>query len=654
MPEEIPNRAFDWIESQEYKDRLIKIEEYNRRLTEGQGISYFTPHDATHCIAVENMVKDLINTTGINLTDLEKFILFCAVWTHDLGMFPKIQGKFCEAQKIPNEMRSTENLRDIHDQISAWYLLNYSDEIMKISADESEDEIIVKNALTNYARTISSISRFHRMKYDINECKSDRFLKGEKVRTQALACYLRLGDTLHVDSTRFNRSLFDVLQIGQLDRSARLHWIKSYVVSNIYLDPLNETITVNIDLPDLGFSPGKDKDDWTESVRSIESAIIGDIYADVLAVREIFKREGLRAYSLVKPNTTYIQGYSKEDIEEIRGVISDLGIVFSPNTSKVIEKTMDSITSLCRIEFERSDVFYNQMTLLFSYLDRVHDSRPCHVGLSKVTENARKIFHFYYPDARVDHAAIPKSHIDECRQAIRAKIEELNDERKNFKEEIRSLCREPLLENIENIILFGFSEMVKDFLVSYGKEHPSWKEKLKIFVLECAGKRRLSSNNKIEYNDGVHYAIQLSKCNFKRISLIPDVSMGSLAYYLSLKEKIDRTLVLFGVNGIDQETFDFGHNSGHLMVAILAKYFGIKVDVVTDSFKLGKIDWKPRAIRRTPWLTGEDDIVSELKRHNIELINCLEDRIPTHLVADIISDKMLVEKARNIIEPSSR
>jgi translation initiation factor 2B subunit (eIF-2B alpha/beta/delta family) len=584
------------------------------------------------------MVKALIEKSEVELTDLEKFILFSAIWTHDLGMFEGVAGKFFEAQNIPVNDRSAQTIRDRHNEISAWYLSSNVGEIMKIQSDEDEEiKAAIDNRLRNYVYTINVISQFHRMSEDINDCPRERFLKGEKIRACLLACLLRLGDTLHVDSSRFDRRLYDVLQIGQLDRGARLHWLKSYVVSNVYLDPKNETVFVNIDLPAASIKSFQNNEvNWEESSKNLQIAIISDIFDDVLAVRKTFREYGLPAYSMVKPNITFIPGYSQRDSEEIAGIVSDLGVVFSPNTSKVMEKALDSIGSLCKIKFDRSEYLYNQMNQLLLYLSNVHESRPCHVGLRKITEAVNNIFDKTFSKRDIKNVA--EVEVVECQKAITDKINEIRKERETCAIKLYTKCEGDLLNGVENIIVFGYSEMVTKFLEEYGKHHPSWKEELKLYVLECGGKRRFGSSNNIEYNDGVYYALQLSKHNFKNIYLLPDTSFGSLAYNLERQEKVAKSLVLFGVNGIYEESYDCGHTSGHLMIAIVAERFGIPLKVITDSFKIGKVKWNPMLERKTPWLTGVRDLLNDLQKHNIMLRNYLEDRIPRDLITEIIID----------------
>lgn len=492
--------------------------------------------------------------------------------------------------------------------------------------------------LRNYVYTINVVSQFHRMREDINDCPKERFLKDEKISTRLLAGFLRLGDTLHVDSSRFDERLYDVLQIGQLDRSARLHWLKAYVVSNVYLDPESETVFVNIDLP-ISFKSSQSNEVDEEGVRNLVSAIIDDLSEDVRIVRETFKDHGLPTYERVKPNICFVPGHSEKDIEEIKGMISDLGVVFFPNTSKVMEKALDSITSICKIDFgTRAEHFENQMGQLLLYLQNVHEKRPCHVGLRKIIKAAYEVFNKRpFKDAKV-REGISEAEIKRCQGEIRDRLDRIREERRKYLESLYDKCKYPLLDDFENIILFAYSETVTTFLDKYSEHHPSWKDRIKLYLLECSGKRRLTSNNKIEYNDGLYYAFQLSKYGFKNIKLLPDTSFSSLACYLKENGLEKKSLVLFGVNGIDENTKDCGHTSGHLMVAIVAKRCHIPVKVIADSFKIGVIEWNQTLTRDTPWLTGERNILNDIEKHNVTLANYVEDRIPIKLIDEIIKD----------------
>jgi translation initiation factor 2B subunit (eIF-2B alpha/beta/delta family) len=651
------SRWREWIGIQEYRERLQAIECYITELPKHINTSGYTPHDVNHCLAVESMVKALIRKSTVKLddlekdivklTDLEKFILFGAVWLHDLGMFETISRGFFKSQGNQGKSYSLQDARDRHDEISAWYLSSNYRKILGIKSDKGKSREIIDNKLRNYVYTINVISRFHRMRENISDCPKERFLKGEKIRTRLLACFLRLGDTLHVDSSRFDERLYEVLQIGQLDRGARLHWLKSYVVSNIYLDPRSETVFVNIDLP-MSFKSPQGNEVDREGVKNLVSAIIHDLFDDALIVREVFKSYGLSAYERVKPNICFVPGYSQKYSDELEGVMNDLGVVFFPNTSKVIEKAFGSVVSICNMKFEeRADYLENQMKELLKYLKDVHKKRPCHVGLGKIIAATEEAFDSFQSNIK-DAKNVTAKQVKDCQREIRNKINKLKEKREDHLKKLYRKCKSNLLDGFKNIILFAYSETVTTFLNKYGEHHPSWKDKIKLYVLEGSGKKRFANNNKIEFSDGLYYVFQLSKHNFKNISLLPDTSFGSLASHLKEEKKKGKgkSLVLFGVNGIcKKDNYSCGHTSGHLMVAIVAKRHKIPVKVIADSFKIGEIDWNPTLTRDTPWLTGERDLLDEIKRRGITLKNYVEDRIPMELIDEIVKDGDNIERS---------
>lgn len=654
------------IDTFDYNTCLEGVREYVRELCKQQkNPTYYTPHDANHCYAVEQMVVALIKESKPKLSDLERFILFSAAWTHDLGMLDSVADEFFKHKKS-NGQNTAQNIRKKHDKISAWHLSSNYKKIFLIKSDnlalpvKDEDEVKdevkdevnneVNNMLRNYAYTINIISKFHRMEADINDCPKQRYVKGEVVKTRLLAAFLRLGDTLHVDSSRFDRRVYDVLLLGQLDRSARLHWLKSYVVSNVYLDSGTGTIFVNIDLPECNELFESDKTDGVESIKSLENAIISDIFNDVLAVSDVFREHGLPAYAMVKPNLSLVPGFPSKDIEEIKGIIGDLGVAFSPNTSKVIEKAFDSITSLCNIDFgTKSEQFHLQMRQLLAYLDEVHKIRPCHVALGKVIGTAKEVFKSEWKKVGLKDTADEKKRqkqIRQCQRAISTELDELKVQREQNIKKLYGLCCETdLLKPYKNIILFAYSEMVTTFLEKYGRFHQEWKENVNLYVLECSGKRRLKSNESMEYIDGLYYASQLSLRNFKNISLLPDTSFGSLVYNFEEDKEIEESLILFGVNGIDEGNEDCGHTSGHLMIALIAEKCGIPVWIIADSFKRGKIKWERKLMRGSSWLVGQKKLENNLKQRNIMPINYLEDRIPRKLINKIITEEYTENRA---------
>ncbi|MCW3128984.1 MAG: hypothetical protein N2V75_02620 [Methanophagales archaeon] len=103
------DRWVGWIETPEYRERLQVIESHVIKLSSTEiNTTGYNPHDASHCLAVENMVKTLIKKSEVELSDLEKFILFASVWTHDLGMFGSIHKEFFIAQNTESDSKEVQ------------------------------------------------------------------------------------------------------------------------------------------------------------------------------------------------------------------------------------------------------------------------------------------------------------------------------------------------------------------------------------------------------------------------------------------------------------------------------------------------------------------------------------------------------------------
>jgi translation initiation factor 2B subunit (eIF-2B alpha/beta/delta family) len=144
----------------------------------------------------------------------------------------------------------------------------------------------------------------------------------------------------------------------------------------------------------------------------------------------------------------------------------------------------------------------------------------------------------------------------------------------------------------------------------------------------------------MEYNDGFHYAINLSRKGFKNIELMPDASFASLLSCLEYNIDLSkRSCVLLGANGVDKNTKDCGHTSGHLMMAIVAKEYHVPVYIIADSFKIGDIKWNPNLVRdEASWLVGQKSYLDELKNNKITVKNYREDRILREYITGYISN----------------
>lgn len=606
--------------TEEDKEYYEKLKDYVVEKSKVEkGLRYFTPHDCNHCYSVEKIVKILVEKSKVKLNSLEQFILLSAIWTHDLGMIYEIGREYSNTASI-------DEIREKHDEISAWYLKKYFLEIFGLQKETKTPEDRDKQSkVERCVNSINIISKYHRRKEDVNGCPKERFVENKEIRTRLLACLLRLGDTLHVDFSRFDKEFYDILQIGDYSRDARLHWLKSYIVSNVHLDDKKETIFINMDFPEYKTQHDLNERELEEGYVKLASIIKEDVYEDVLDVNETFREYNLTTYTAVKPIINFISGYDEKYSRDIFGIINDIEILLSPNDSKVNKKSLNSIISLCNADFDNYEVFRNQTIQLIKHLEKIYAERPCHLGLGEIINNMTDITNQEFsidPDNGTLHD------IRRIQQVINERITNIREQRQTWEKEVYDQCEEHL-EGIKHIFVCGFSEMVSNFINEYSTRDKGkrFKDEVNIYVLEFGGKRRFLSSNLVEYNDGIFYSIHLKKMGFKNINLMPDTSLASCIKYHKRENIINskNSLVLFGANGIYN---DCGHSSGHLMVAIIAKEFKIPLKVIVNRSKEGEINWNLSKLRKGNWLTGEKDRLKELENYNINLINYLEDQIP--------------------------
>jgi translation initiation factor 2B subunit (eIF-2B alpha/beta/delta family) len=397
------------------------------------------------------------------------------------------------------------------------------------------------------------------------------------------------------------------------------------------LDIEKQIIFITIDLPELKHSDDSELIDNSERLKFF---IYENIYEDLEAVADTIKEYNYKFYSSIKIEENYCPGFQDGIREEVINILNDLNIISAPNSSNVIDKSLKSIDSLSKIKFDNYEIFYKNFSQLVDSLKNIYITRPCHVGLGFIIDRLEGNLEKFPKDTR----AVPNTEIKELMVPIINEMYLILDQRKKSKEQINSKYAGKL-DGKKNIFLFGFSKMVVDLLRSNKAEN--FKNNINMYIFECASKRRFSITNNLEYNDGLHYALELWKVGFKNISILPEASFASLLNDTEAKIDDTNSLLLLGANGIDLEG-NCGHTSGHLMMVIVAQYYHIPVFLVADKFKIGKIAWNPTLKREGPnWLTGKKDLLKDLKNKNINIVNYREDKIPLKMIDELIMDDEL-------------
>jgi translation initiation factor 2B subunit (eIF-2B alpha/beta/delta family) len=330
----------------------------------------------------------------------------------------------------------------------------------------------------------------------------------------------------------------------------------------------------------------------------------------------------------VEPIINYISGHKKEEYEEIIRIINGTEIFLAPNDSAILQKTFNSIYFFCNSEYNNYERFYNETGQLIYFLREIHKKRPCHVGFYKII---KKLEYIYKNEFTQDFNVVGTQKVKDLQKKVKDEINQIEADFRRLENDDENT----ILHDKNNIFLIGFSEMVSNFINKYSDTKNDFKNNVNIYVLELGGKRRFLRNNVVEYNDGIKYAKHIKKLGFKNVNLLPDTSFPSLLCDPDRKINGENSITLLGANGIDANG-NVAHSSGHLMVAIISERYNIPLKVIANKFKTvengEKINWNLSALREVNWLTGQKNILKELKTYEINLISYLEDKIPSKLI----------------------
>lgn len=197
----------------------------------------FTLHNVGHSFRImEYMDKILANKEELN--ELEITLLIYSALLHDIGMavskedinlikaneFPHCDIKFSAMVKLMNGDENEalqEYVRRIHSKLSANYILT-----------ELKDKLTVPNYPTlSFADDLALICQSHTEDFEWIQRNLKQYeVKGVyNYNPQYIACLLRLGDILDIDSNRTPYNLYKLIEpTGMSDAE----WQQHYVISN--------------------------------------------------------------------------------------------------------------------------------------------------------------------------------------------------------------------------------------------------------------------------------------------------------------------------------------------------------------------------------------------------------------------------------------
>jgi translation initiation factor 2B subunit (eIF-2B alpha/beta/delta family) len=255
-------------------------------------LPYFTPHEASHCEAVEKYLDQIIWGRGepgpydFVPTPEEATYLLSSVWLHDIGMTYGIR----EGEN-PNDLTDYATVAELRRKHEV-RTIRYIHEMWKWECTWSEEE---KTLLT----TVCAYHRRHREISTLEPVRIASKCDGKPIRLVTLAALLRLADACHEDQSRAPGRLMQLYKSLGMPQEAANHWERAKVIAAVVFDHTNRAITLR------GYCPPEFK---------LHSLIKFDLGEIVEIVRQDVEQElsSVQQVLLRYPNTYF--GEVKSDI----------------------------------------------------------------------------------------------------------------------------------------------------------------------------------------------------------------------------------------------------------------------------------------------------------------------------------------------------
>ena len=563
---------------------------------------YFTLHNYTHSQKVINILKQMIPENGneYSLSNEEKFYLSASAMLHDIGMIPNL------FQKEETDYPIYDEIRKKHHERSRKYI---TQNFRELGLEWEE------------ANVIADICFYHRSREDINRLDKLVEVSG-RVRQQLLAAYLRLADALHFDDSRFDGDTFELYKALGMPWRTRFHWLKHRWTRKVEMDMENLKIIIKLRL--------SEKDEYAKIIREV---IENEVSKELFSVREILI-DGRISFFL-KVEAQFGSFPIKPDDEKALKIVSNnLEIDRKPSASEVFSAVFEAIVYLINTSQKKTEAYKAINEYSNDIIKKILSERPCHMLVKKLYN----ILESNLKEENIKNTDDMNSAVD----AIENGIKSLNRARKNCLEDLIMNTKKVLEGQSGNLLLFGYSKIIT---MSMEKALPFVNDDLEIFICECRGKNQYNCNNEIEYCDGLKYALEIQEIGYKKIYLVPDIMISNL-----LKHKNIKT-ILFGANGVDQNSGTSYHTAGHSTIAETAKEYKIPIYVVIDHFKIGDMEGNHQLERNVKWFTADRKTLAKLQQ--IKLYNPKEDMVEKNRIHRFITDlgiKKAEELASIIVE----
>jgi len=390
----------DWL-SEQLKRKLENIRQAVSRLFKDYNNSIplggFTPHDKTHCEAVEKLIYQLLPERCYRgLREYERFLLLASAWLHDIGM---IRGIFDEC----DQKRSDHQIRSKHHERSEIFIVNRP---TQFGVEETD------------AAVLGLLARLHGTSLDgIPEALN---VNGVNVRVRLLAAYLCLADALHIDTSRAPQDQYAICLAFNAPVSSKIHWIKSRFVSGININARQNTIELQFKVP----APSQaielaEKFDVAKITR-IHDIVIEEITHYLSDVEKELEKGNITSFHPPIIKTTVPMLLDKQVCRDLEQIVKNPDFMTDPSSSRLAylilqtiadmlnlggKKGIESLNSradieeqIKRIERDLEPVDLEEqikqrqrvLELLQIINDNVLEERPCHLDLDRLEKELRE------------------------------------------------------------------------------------------------------------------------------------------------------------------------------------------------------------------------------------------------------------------------
>ena len=647
------------------------------------GVPY-TPHDEWHSLKIEEKLSTLLpdkDKEAIDdaFSDDEKFLLLAAVWLHDIGMIPDL---------LHDNIMDASELRKKHAKRASDYILEHCDDF-GLLRQECED--------------LATICALHRRAERIPDDLNDKL--------RLIIAYLRLADALQIPDRASVVEIKEHLEFG-MDPVSKYHWLKSFFVRSIGpSEEKKEGFKIIVEFKKPLEWDGNAEQDMSPLLEILITELKDELDAvkDILMEGQI--KYNLPAYIDIgyKFGSVSLTDNEKADLFDLLAIIALFNPVMSPNSGKVIDIVLSQIEKFADI----GDTDTSLKKLCEYWLHTLRpllNDRPCHVYIKKVYERYES---WLTADLIRNMDKDEKKKLRSDIQEVIKKLIDRRSELKMVLPQKILLEKRILFDEKDSILVYGYSGsviMVLDALskntknnikvyvcactskikhrynnrliYSDGINYLSEMERIGIknvhYIPDLGASHLFSPRFSVDVqfeddlnkgtistglnNSFVNNAFSLVNPSLERGDnkwvIIDEIEGGKTKIYTVRREggklnvyspdKI--TKVLFGANGIDENTGEVAHGLGHLGIADMANEYGIPIYVITESMKIGRLGMNPSSMREEPWYPT--DVQFDVIDENIAY-NPREERVPREKITAIVTEKGSAYRTENLGDVSS-